>query len=178
MVLTFTIACKCISQSVALNRWHCTESRAMCSTSQRVSLTHCGLMRRFWKYLHWGDDREWVWIKEWVLCSLHAAVHACPWSCDQMHVWLAFSHVWASFIHPWGVNTEKLSGAALLRVYTEWQRWHFPRAEPLQTRRLLPRCRHRSRPLSESPLPPHRRRYCCKHFCFLFYKTPREEIST
>lgn len=99
-------------------------------------------------------------------CSSRAAVHACLWAYDQMHVWLAFRRVWVSFVRPWGVNTEKLSEAALLRVYTERQR--LPRAERLQMS-LLPRCRHRSRPLAKS--------WNTKHICCLFLKSPQEEMA-
>lgn len=41
-------------------------------------------------------------------------------------------------------------------------------AAALQTRHLLPRCRHRSGPLSASPLPPHRGWCCCsRHLTLL-----------
>lgn len=125
---------------------------------------------------------DWVWLAL-SATMLHAGN---GWSDEEMHVCLTFhvSHL--------GVNTEELSVAALLRAYIERQLWHFLQAErlwpPHCRRDATPppttttthtssfsssssypsRRRHRSGPLTVSPLSLHKRWCCCsRHLTLL-----------
>lgn len=162
MVLTFPIACKCISQSIAQNRYGCIDSRAKRSPLQCVSSTQCDLMRWSWQRALRSDGREWARTKEGVgllqLTCGHAIVRAR-----------------VSSLHLWGVNTgEALSGCSAEGLHRATPLTFPPSREAvaatLQVRRFLLRCRRRSGPLSASPLPFHRGWSCsCRHLVHFWF---------
>lgn len=84
MVLTFTIACKCIRQSIALNRWGCTESRAKCCTSQPVSSTHCDEKAPKNTRAEVTAESEWKYKSN---CSAAFVQLSCSCACVFMSVW-------------------------------------------------------------------------------------------
>lgn len=180
MVLTFPIACKCISQSIAGNQCRCTDSRATAPHITVCQIDSLWLDEMVLKVSTLRCEQRSVCLALLQQCPHVACMCACR---ECVILWRDACVPHFSCESPW---CKHRAVAALLRAYTEWQLWHFLWAARL----WLPRCRQDTPPPlaagtdlghSASPLPTHKR-WCCllqtpDTFGFCFTKQYREKFS-